>query len=518
MPDVTLDFSKAQPIHAGATQGVTLDFTKSQPIQQQKPTPVVEGSLSANKQPEGWFQQAQEDLQQGGSRTILGRTLGHLQGQGDKGYTGLQSGTSKGAAEIVGSPATGALHIAEGYATNKPLKVAQGTAEASTLPGMMAVPGGAEGAVEALPSAKHAGHVLNEIEMTAAKVPVNLAKSQQELQRLKELSATGHGNIPAINKLIKRTTTTLSDIKQGKPMSIDRPLTYEEARDFYKAITRLTVKDSKAITPAMKRQLGAVASALKQDIGDAAGQVGESARYYASMKEYARAKRLASVAGAMTRTLGKYGVKAVLGAAGAGAAGALGYEIAKGALKPAADNMPGGTAGDLSVLPESFQKTLEGAKVSQGKPTNTYGTPDIATVEEGDPKNITVRDPARMSAPVLAHETTHLEQSNWDPKVRAQFPKDDPNKPYLQPEDLYKFPAMRQKGMTAKDLPEEHQAQVMQAYTQYPSMRKMLQPWVDDMAKFKKSNVLPTGPEDKSINTTPRAPEAPDWAYQPIAQ
>jgi hypothetical protein len=471
-------------------------FTQNAPKAEQ-PKPVIEGTLSANKQPEGWFQQAEHDLEQGGNRTILGRALGHLQGRGDKGYTGLESGVSKGAAETVGSPFTGALHLAEGYAKNKPLKVAQGALESGTLPGMFAAPEAGETAMRAIPTAKHAGEVLNQIEHAAAGVPVNLKNSGKAIMDALELDTKFGDNAP---KPIKKLVARYTDPNQP-------PMSYEEARKFIERISALTAKEKIGATRNMKRQVSAVARALHQDIADAAAEVGESARYYASVKEYARAKRLASVANAMTRTLGKYGWKAALGG------GAL-YEmreIAKGALKPANKLMPG--SDDATRMPEPIQRVLETAKVTQGAPTSTYGgNRDIASVDVGDDKNIVVRDPSRMQPQVLGHEAKHLLDNSLDPKFRAQFPKDDPNNPYMKPEDLYKLPNMRAKGMTLKDLPEEHQAQIVQAYVAYgkdPKMRKMLEPWIKDMEKYPLSNIMPTAPGQAGINTTPRAPQVP---------
>src|SRR6185437_11082859 len=84
--------------------------------------------------------------------------------------------------------------------------------------------------------------------------------------------------------------------------------------------------------------------------------------------------------------------------------------------QPSNETMPGGN-GDLSALPGFLQRTLEGAKIVKGDPTSTYGKPDIATVDEGDAKTITVRDPSRLEPQVIGHETKHLFDRNLAPEI-----------------------------------------------------------------------------------------------------
>lgn len=198
---------------------------------------------------------------------------------------------------------------------------------------------------------------------------------------------------------------------------------------------------------------------------------------------------------------------------GAAVLGPRKFDVETG-TQPANELMPGGT-GDISALPAPLQRVAETARIVKGDPTATYGKPDIATVDE-DPRTITVRDPSRMEPQVMAHEYKHLLDRNLAPGFRAQFPKDDPKNPYLKPEDLYNLPAMRQKGMSLKNLPEEKQAQLQNAWIQYqkdPEMRKILQPWIQDMNSYPMSNVLPTDADQKGINTTPRAPAPPSSAF-----
>ena len=54
-----------------------------------------------------WLEDAEEDLRHGGTRTALGRGLGFMQGRGDKGYNGLESGTSPEVADTMGECSPG---------------------------------------------------------------------------------------------------------------------------------------------------------------------------------------------------------------------------------------------------------------------------------------------------------------------------------------------------------------------------------------------------------------------------
>ncbi len=234
-----------------------------------------------------WLEDVERDVRGGGGRTIVGRALGQLQGRGEKGYGGLEAGTSKGAAEFIGSAPLGLVHAAQGIAETPEhpisgaLKTAGGFAEAFTIPAAFMGGPVAGRAIEAIPSAEHAGHLLASVAEDAGHLPVNLNRSADAILRVRDLSERG-GTMPqAIRKLLARATEP-----GGKP------LTFNEMRDFYSNITSLTAKEKMGLNPAMRRQLGITAAALKQDIGAAAAQAGRAADYFKGMQEYAQAKKL----------------------------------------------------------------------------------------------------------------------------------------------------------------------------------------------------------------------------------
>lgn len=498
------------PVTGERVSGMQIDPATGERVKAQSAAPAPMGTLSAAPKP-SWLDDAENDLREGGTRTVVGRTLGKMQGRGDEGYTGLESGVSKGAAEFMGSPELGAVETAKGLAKMKehPAKgawdTAKGIAHMTEIPSMVAGGAAAQEApavianvIEKLPTAARGAKRLNDAMEVAGDLPVDLARTSEHLMRASDLADAGASLPGPIKKLLKA-------FNRGDEID------YATARDFYSNLSHLSAKDNMALTPSMRRQVALIVNAMKDDIGATAAQVDKAAQYYAGMKDYARAMKAARIKDAIVGALKSKVVKTAVGAgAGYAAAKAIGKEVG---IQPSNELMEGGT-GDISALPAPLLRTLEGAKIVKGAPTSTYGTPDIATVDEGDSKTITVRDPSRFQPQVLGHEAKHLFDRNLAPEVRAQFPKDDPNNPYMKTEDLLNLPDMRKNGMTLKSLPEEKQAQIVQAYVQYPQMRGTLKPWMDDLQGMRQSNILPTDAGQAGINTTPRAPAPPPAALE----
>jgi hypothetical protein len=487
------------------------DWKTVEPNDWQTVNAAPQGTLSAAPKP-SWLDDAENDLREGGSRTGVGRILGRLQGRGDKGYTGLESGVSKGVADFMGSPELGAVETAKGIAKMKEhpgrgtVDTVKGLAHMAEIPSMVMGGPATEGApaaigrvLEKLPTATRGAKRLNDVMDAAGELPVNLARTSEHLMRSSDLADAGATLPGPIKKLLKAF---------NRRDEID----YATARDFYSNLSHLSAKDNMALTPSMRRQVALIVKAMKDDIGDTAAQADKAAQYYGGMKDYARAKKAARIGSAIKTGLTSNALKYAVGAgAGYGVAKAIGKEVG---MQPSNELMPGGN-GDVSALPGPLQRVAETAKIIKGSPTATYGKPDIATVDD-DPRTITVRDPSRVEPQVMAHEYKHLLDRNLAPGFRAQFPKDDPKNPYLKAEDLYNLPEMRSKGMSLKNLPEEKQAQLQNAWIQYqndPEMRKILQPWIQDMDSYPMSNVLPTDSSQAGINTTPRAPAAPESAF-----
>ena len=331
-----LDMTTFKPLPASS-----LDMSTFKPLASpQAATTAPKGELRPREGTplDSWLSDLEGDIRFGGGATVVGRTIGRMEGRGSRGMSPLGD-------SFMSSPETGLVHTAQGVAQaveHPPFSLAQaqglrkaagGVMEAATIPLMMTgpeeaigkeavmrVPAAVKAAGKAIPSAERAGEMLNTVVKAAGKIskaipsaeragemlntvmgsasnlPVNLSRSGDELMRAVELEP--YNTLPkAVRRLIERYTAPLKGAVKGVPKEGARPLTYKEARDAYNAITgKLSDEEISKLTPVMKRQMVKIAMALKDDIGDTAAEVGQAARYYAGMKEYAQAKRLAAAA------------------------------------------------------------------------------------------------------------------------------------------------------------------------------------------------------------------------------
>jgi hypothetical protein len=170
-----------------------------------------------------------------------------------------------------------------------------------------------------------------------------------------------------------------------------------------------------------------------------------------------------------------------------------------------------------AVIPPELERIQSaiGVQYKQG-PSRDNGD-SIASVEEHEPHVIEINDKARFNQGPLqtrGHEIVHLLFSHLPAKLQEQIPKDDPNHPY----DISQADEWRAQGKKLWNLPQEAAATLIQTWISDPSQRKRLQPWMSDLTSVPLSVENPTSPNDKGINTTPRAPVPPIEAYLTPAQ
>jgi hypothetical protein len=284
------------------------------------PTPGAVLMAAPPRTTEGWFEDAERDLREGGRRTGVGRVLGYMQGQGDKGYDGLESGVSKGMADFMGSPVLGALQFAKGVSetpvvagvTGQPMhpvkaagNMVGGILRAATIPGMVMGGPEAEAVGGLIPSTEKAAKILGDVAEYANNVPVRMKNTWPALEEYLKYQHSGGAPSKVITDMLAR----MDDFNKG-------PMTYEDARRFYTNISRLSDQEMSTLNPNMRRLMGGVKEAFKKDIGDAAGQVNQAANYYKGLKEYAKAAKLEKAAGKMWKWAILLGGTAALGAAG----------------------------------------------------------------------------------------------------------------------------------------------------------------------------------------------------------
>lgn len=141
----------------------------------------------------------------------------------------------------------------------------------------------AVGAAEAIPTAAKAGAKFEEVAQAVGKHPVemtnDLNRSLTRIQQLAERGGAGSNlGPPPVRKFFLRITDP------EKP-----PITYEEARDFYSNLSRLSRDEMNRLTPVMQRAVGQFTRDLGQAIADTAGRGGKLAEYQKAMSTYRRA-------------------------------------------------------------------------------------------------------------------------------------------------------------------------------------------------------------------------------------
>lgn len=241
-----------------------------------------------------WFQDAENDLRQGGNRTIVGRALGHMQGNGDKGYSGLQSGVSPETAEYMGSPELGltralkgAAEVGTGQIWQGGKDVVSGGLQAATIPSAFAV--GPEASAVAnkawekipIPTQAKAGKLFEQTMGKAADLPVDTTASSDPLMRAYEMGERGMARPKVVNQMVRRLTSPDAE-----------PMTYREARDFASSLSRQSSTEGQKLTPAMKSKVGELSHAFNEDVGRTAQGAGVGEQYQNAMKGYHRAMQL----------------------------------------------------------------------------------------------------------------------------------------------------------------------------------------------------------------------------------
>jgi hypothetical protein len=175
----------------------------------------------------------------------------------------------------------------------------------------MAIPTGA--AANAVPRVTRAGKNLQKVMAVAKNAPVNMEAPGQAALRIQQLASRGGTEPRAIGKLLRRIT----DPEQG-------PIAYEEGRDWYGNISRLSADEFNRLPDVVKREMGGLREAMHSSLTQAAETVGQGNRYAGAIKEYGQAKKLQSYKDALVQAF-KKGALPAAGIAGAG--GALAYAL-----------------------------------------------------------------------------------------------------------------------------------------------------------------------------------------------
>lgn len=166
-------------------------------------------------------------------------------------------------------------------------------------------------------------------------------------------------------------------------------------------------------------------------------------------------------------------------------------------------------------LPGPLQRVLgsTGLNVTKaGAYTNGAGLSGVASVDPGSVNTVEVNDPKQFvggGAQTLGHESTHLWQNNLPPSIQAQIPKDAS---YPTEQSPAQVEGLRAQGKNLVNVGREMGPTIIQSYMAQggknapAKVQAAFAPWLKDMQTTPLSTIIPTSPDAKGLNVTPRPP------------
>lgn len=167
-------------------------------------------------------------------------------------------------------------------------------------------------AAKAVPSASRASRAIQAVTTAAKDAPVNIEGPGQVALRIQQLADRG-GTMPRmVGKLLQRVT----DPEKA-------PMAFEEGRDFYSNVSRLSADEYNRLTGPVKHEIGNLRATLHDALTGAADTVGAGKQYAGAVKEYAQAAKLTHYKDALLKFL----IQKAAPAAGAGGALGAAYQM-----------------------------------------------------------------------------------------------------------------------------------------------------------------------------------------------
>jgi len=240
---------------------------------------------------ENWLRDVGNDVRYGTGATLPGRILEKM------GAPGTSVGQPEAVGEFMGSPLLGTVRAAQGLAElpqpGKRLQGAQdvvgGALQAAQIPtaflGGPATEAGAAGAARAssklFGDAERAGQLFDKVRDVTGGAAVEISDEMSAAAtRIQELKDAGAKGMP---RVISKFISTVTDPNQG-------PLSYNQARDFYSNVSRLSANEYSQMAPQMTAAVGKFARAFKDSIQATAESAGMGDTLNEAMQMYARAK------------------------------------------------------------------------------------------------------------------------------------------------------------------------------------------------------------------------------------
>jgi hypothetical protein len=237
-----------------------------------------------------WSDNVANDLKYGTDLTGVGTVLKRM------GAHGVYNGNPEAVGDFMASLPLGLAQATKGGAEiTQPGQTWQGTkdivggaGQALTIPGAFMGGPAADTGIAAMSNAsgkifgnvERAGRLFNEVK-AAAPNPIEVTDAMSEAaSRAKELSDAGAKGMPrVISKFVARVTDP------DKP-----PITWQEARDFYSNVSRLSANEYQNMNPQMAAQVGKFAGAFDDTLRAAATTAGKGDQYSQAMQLYRTSK------------------------------------------------------------------------------------------------------------------------------------------------------------------------------------------------------------------------------------
>lgn len=131
---------------------------------------------------------------------------------------------------------------------------------------------------EALPSTARAGEAFQNVSRAVGDQPVNVGAAGDVALQAKDLASRGYSMPKVLRDFVNRVT----DPTKG-------PLTFDEARDFQSAASRLSSAEYQRLTPKMQRQVAMFADEMGKATQATADSGGVGQDFSGAMKEYGQA-------------------------------------------------------------------------------------------------------------------------------------------------------------------------------------------------------------------------------------
>jgi hypothetical protein len=316
MPTQAIDFSSigGRPVSDGSSApAAPIDFSSiggkqvSQgAAQEQAPppgqTPGASNITGISAQPQDksigdklstWASNVADDIKNGTDKTGVGTVLQKL------GAHGVYNGNSQAVGDFMASLPLGLARMAKGAGEVTPgsqastwqgtKDVVGGAMDAATIPSAFLGGPAAEGSAAAADAAaskvfgnaERAGQLFNEVKQAAGNVPVDVTdEMSQAASRIQELSDAGAKGMPrVITKFVSRVTDP------------DKPqITYDQARDFYTNVSRLSSSEYQNMSPQMSAAVSRFAGAFKDSIRASADSMGAADKLDQAMQLWGTAK------------------------------------------------------------------------------------------------------------------------------------------------------------------------------------------------------------------------------------